>query len=61
MTEPVIGRQYFIDPPSGWRYGFPRRYSDTDGPLEDFLRHHGYPEDEIDFGLKYLRMWEDRT
>lgn len=57
----VEGRQYFIDPPSGWRYGFPRRYNDQNGPMRDFLIHHGYPETEVDFALEHIRMWEDRT
>lgn len=48
-----------IDPPSGWRFGFPKRLPD-DWRTEDFnLRRwlvvNGYPEKEVDFGIKYCR------
>lgn len=34
-----------IDPPSGWRYGFPREYNPVQGQtLEDWLRSKGYPD-----------------
>ncbi len=49
----------WIDPPSGWRYGFPRVWNKTEEPnLEDFLRKNGYPEKDIPFACKWLRMWE---
>jgi len=44
-----------VDPPSGWRYGFP-------APLqEDYtkqLKDAGYPEKDIDMALKHSRYWE---
>jgi len=47
-----------VDPPSGWRYGFPKVYlKDRDGDLGEFLAVNGYPRSEIDFALRYLRMW----
>ena len=46
-----------IDPPSGWMYGFPRKYDEeTDGPMEEFLLHHGYPEHDIDYACKHMRI-----
>ena len=46
----------FIDPPSGWRYGFPKAYDkEKDGNMDDFLRHHGYPEEDINFALEHMR------
>ena len=58
MAEKVT----FIDPPSGWRYGFPREYDrDKDGPVTDFLLHHGYPEEEIPFACSYLRVWNEEV
>jgi len=49
-----------IDPPSGWLYGFPRKYNEEkDGPLDEFLIHHGYPEQEVEFALKHLRSWNE--
>lgn len=49
-----------IDPPSGWLYGFPRKYNEEkDGPLDEFLIHHGYPEQEVEFALRHLRSWNE--
>jgi hypothetical protein len=43
-----------IDPPGGWRYGFPKPYDeDFDGPYEDFLVKNGYPKDEVELALSY--------
>lgn len=38
-----------IDPPSGWKYGFPKIYDNPDGltPTEWCLQN-GYPEHELD-------------
>ena len=48
-----------IDPPSGWRYGFPRSYdSKRDGAMRDFLLANGYPEGDVDFALDHMRAWE---
>jgi hypothetical protein len=55
----IIGRQYLVDPPAGWRYGFPKLY-DPDKGLEEMLREAKYPEEDIEFALKYSRFWEDR-
>lgn len=45
-----------VDPPSGWRYGFPAELE----PGEDYetkLRGHGYPEKDIEFALRHSRYW----
>jgi periplasmic divalent cation tolerance protein len=48
-----------IDPPGGWRYGFPRTYDPTrDGAMREFLLAHGYPEGDVDFALEHMRAWE---
>lgn len=46
------------DPPSGWRYGFPRPYLPQPGEtLEQTLLRDGYPQREIDNGgAKYCRF-----
>jgi hypothetical protein len=51
----------YIDPPSGWKYGFPKLYSSTvDGEdIRSWLLLNGYPEKDVDFALNYLRMWEE--
>ena len=47
MTE----RRAIYDPPSGWKYGFPKIYAPLDGEaLEDTLKRDGYPEKEIAWG-----------
>lgn len=45
------------DPPSGWRYGFPRPYLPHDGEtLAQTLIRNGYPEAEAEFGSKHCRF-----
>lgn len=49
----------FYDPPSGWRYGFPKEYKPLPNEtLEQTLLRDGYPQVEIDQGMaKYCRFW----
>lgn len=50
-----------IDPPSGWRYGFPKVFDTVkDGDVMKWLVEQGYPQDEIDQLGKsfYFRSWE---
>jgi len=51
------------DPPSGWKYGFPKPYLPKEGEtLEDTLRRDGYPEHEIGRGgAKHVRFWEEES
>jgi hypothetical protein len=46
------------DPPSGWKYGFPKPYLPLKGEtLEQTLLRDGYPKKEIDFGkAKHVRF-----
>lgn len=38
-----------IDPPSGWRYGFPKPYDNPEKlSVEDWLVKNGYPARELD-------------
>lgn len=48
------------DPPSGWRYGFPKEYQPLpDETLAQTLLRDGYPQREIDAGgAEYVRFWE---
>ena len=41
-----------VDPPSGWKYGFPAPLQDD---YEQQLRDAGYPEEAIPLALKYSR------
>jgi hypothetical protein len=51
-------RKVIVDPPSGWQYGFPTLWDkDEYEKLEDFLKAKGYPEDQIEFACRHMRMW----
>jgi hypothetical protein len=48
-----------VDPPGGWRYGFPRQYNPRPGETEEeWFKRVGYPQSEIDKGmLSHVRRW----
>jgi hypothetical protein len=47
------------DPPTGWRFGFPRRYSPLAGEtIEQTLIRDGYPEREAGWAADCCRFWE---
>lgn len=47
------------DPPSGWRYGFPREYKPLpDESLKDTLIRDGYPSEHAAFASEHTRFWE---
>lgn len=46
----------WIDPPSGWQYGFPKIWDNTTD-MKNFLRQSGYPEKDLKFAMSYMRMW----
>lgn len=43
-----------VDPPSGWKYGFPKEIKE-DQDYETLLLESGYPKDQIESALKYSR------
>ena len=43
-----------VDPPSGWRYGFPAVLKPN---YKKQLEDSGYPKDEIPFALENSRYW----
>lgn len=52
--------QTLYDPPSGWRYGFPRPYEPTDDEtLEQTLIRDGYPAAMAEMGARYCRFIGD--
>jgi hypothetical protein len=59
-----MAKVLMIDPPEGWRYGFPKPVHEefhtlrSDFDLERWLISEGYPEEQIDLALKYSRYWE---
>jgi len=52
----------FIDPPSGWKYGFPKALPEPQPEnINAWLVANGYPQEEIDVfpnGVPY-RFWEE--
>lgn len=56
MTKPVI-----VDPPSGWRYGFPLAWDKDKHPdFRQWLIESGYPEADVDFAVEYSRFWYEK-
>ena len=50
--------KYWVDPPSGWRYGFPKVWDSELHPnVAEWLLRSGYPAKDIKFACGYLRMW----
>ena len=48
---------YLIDPPSGWRYGFPKEFILSEHKtFRNLLLTSGYPESDIEFALQHLRI-----
>ena len=50
--------KHWIDPPSGWKYGFPKVWDGSSNVME-WLISEGYPQEEIDSigDYFYLRQW----
>lgn len=53
----------FIDPPSGWMYGFPKIIPDDVEDVIPWLVANGYPQSEVDKLSKnfYCRYWESEV
>lgn len=51
MTSKLI-----VDPPGGWKYGFPAPRDETISYREQ-LRRHRYPEADIELAEKWSRYW----
>ena len=54
-------KKKMIDPPSGWRYGFPKEIPENVTNVKKWLIENGYPQTEIDsFGDMFIcRYWYD--
>ena len=37
----------FIDPPNGWKYGFPKEFPNNVGNIPAWLVENGYPQEII--------------
>jgi hypothetical protein len=57
----MVSKATWVDPPDGWRHGFPKIYDSTkDGELYEWLVAQGYPQSEIEaLGESFfIRCWE---
>lgn len=50
----------WVDPPSGWRYGFPKPMPDSVENFREWLVSEGYPQAEIDAlgDFFHVRCWK---
>lgn len=49
----------WVDPPSGWQYGFPRVYDEAeDGPCWEWMVSKGYPESMKELADRATRCWD---
>lgn len=60
MSNETKHPKVWCDPPSGWKFGFPKIYDRNENP--DFYKwivEEGYPQSEIDKydGQFYCRWW----
>ena len=51
----------YVDPPSGWRFGFPRILPDSVVDMRKWLIDNGYPEKDVDFAMQYMRFWKEEV
>jgi hypothetical protein len=50
--------KFYVDPPSGWQYGFPAPYDENkDGSLQDFFLSKGYPKKDVKWASENYRSW----
>ena len=55
-------KKLIIDPPSGWKYGFPKPIPQhiigNDAKLWNWLLKQGYPAKDLQLAIKHSRYWE---
>lgn len=47
-----------VDPPVGWKYGFPCELPEGK-KYEELLKEHGYPSDMFDLAIRHSRFWNE--
>ena len=58
--QPDVNQSLWVDPPEGWRYGFPAIYDPaSDGVMRDWIISKGYPAKLIqEYGdVWFVRCW----
>ncbi len=56
-----MAKQMYVDPPEGWKYGFPKPYPKGEVDYAEWLFGEGYPTDLIPLAVKYSRYWEEEV
>lgn len=51
----------FVDPPGGWKHGFPKQAPEDIKDFRQWLLDQGYPEKDVDFAVKYCRVWYEEV
>jgi len=47
----------YIDPPLGWRYGFPKEFKFNEHKtFRNLLLTSGYPKEDLEFALRNMRI-----
>lgn len=52
-------KNIWVDPPSGWLYGFPKLVPE-DCNMREVMLSTRYPNEDIDFALEHMRVWPER-
>jgi hypothetical protein len=59
----MAGKKMFVDPPSGWIYGFPKVVPvdilKDEEQFKEWLIANGFPKKNVELALKYSRYWEE--
>lgn len=56
MLPNVKNERVMIDPPSGWKYGFPKEWT---GNTKRMLKSANYPSVDIDWASQHCRFWTE--
>lgn len=51
-----MSKLLWIDPPSGYLYGFPKVWDSNEGTIREFLKANGYPLEDTE-ELQWVRCW----
>ena len=59
MNRDVIDNDFmWVDPPSGWKYGFPKLWNQVKHPdMRAWMTLHGYPDDGAEWRNR-VRCWD---
>lgn len=53
-----MNTKQWVDPPSGWRWGFPKMWDPrTDPDIKQWFIEQGLPETELEFAMNWSRYW----